>query len=303
MIRRSSLLPALVGGALGLVGGALGAAWYVSARVSPEPRRSFLDAYTFTPWELGVPFEVVSFTSADGLRLSGWWLPQAQSRGVVVGCHGHGGRKDDMLGIGTSIWRAGYSVLLFDFRGRGESDPWPQTLVSREVDDLHAAVAFAHARAPAARLGVIGFSMGAAVALLAAAAEPRVAAVVADSAFTSGREVVVHNIRGFMRLPPEVLVMAADEVVQWRHGYRFSQARPIDAVGRIAPRPLLIIHGAGDTLVPVEHAHQLYQAAGEPRELWVVPEIEHCGAYFLDRPAYCRRVIAFFDQYLASISE
>lgn len=101
--------------------------------------------------------------------------------------------------------------------------------------------------------------------------------------------------------PPEVLVLAADEVVRWRHGYRFSQARPIDAVGQIAPRPLLIIHGAADTLVPVSHAHRLYQAAGEPRELWVVPAIEHCGAYFLDRPAYCRRVSAFLDQYLASL--
>jgi uncharacterized protein len=301
MIFRNPLRSALISGTLGLLGGALGAAWYVSARVSPQPRRTFLDEYTFTPWELGVPFEAVSFSSADGLRLSGWWLPQAQPRGVLIACHGHGGSKDDMLGISTNTWRAGYSVLLFDFRGRGESDPWPQTLVSREVDDLHAAVAFAAARAPAARLAVLGFSMGAAVAILAAATEPRIAAVVADSSFTSGRAVVAHNIRSVMRLPTEALVLAADEFVRLRHGYRFSQARPIDVIGQIAPRPLLIIHGANDTLVPVVHAQQLYQAAGEPRQLWIVPEVEHCGGYFIDRPAYCRRVIAFLDQYLASL--
>jgi uncharacterized protein len=331
MIFRKPLLPALLSGTLGLLGGALAAAWYVSARVSPQPRRTFLDEYTFTPWELGVPFEAVSFSSADGLRLSGWWLPQAQPRGVLIACHGHGGSKDDMLGIGTNTWRAGYSVLLFDFRGRGESDPWPQTLVSREVDDLHAAVAFAAARAPTASLGVLGFSMGAAVAILAAATEPRIAAVVADSSFTSGRAVVAHNVRSLMpmlaasaaapelspqpgtamrqaaiyqriiQLPPEALVLAADEFVRLRHGYRFSQARPIDVVARIAPRPLLIIHGANDTLVPAAHARQLYQAAGEPRQLWIVPEVEHCGGYFIDRPAYCRRVIAFLDQYLASL--
>ena len=298
---RNALLPAFVSGAVGLLGGVVGAAWYVSARVSPEPRRDFLYSYTFTPWELGVPFEEVSFTSADGLRLSGWWLPQEHARGVIVGCHGHGGRKDDMLGIGTSIWRAGFSVLLFDFRGRGSSDPWPQTLVSREVEDLLAAVQFATTRASVAHLGVFGFSMGAAVALLAAATEPRIAAVVADSAFTSGRDVVAHNIRGSLGLPPEMLVVAADEVVRLRHGYRFSQARPIDAVGRIAPRPLLIIHGEGDSMVPVEHAHQLYQRAGEPRDLWIVPGVEHCGGYFLDRPAYCHRVITFFEQYLGSL--
>lgn len=301
MIRRSSLLPLLASGALGALGGTLGAAWYVSTRVSPVPRRTFIDSYTFTPWELGVPYERVSFSSGDGLRLSGWWLPQERPRGVVVGCHGHGGRKDDLLGIGTSVWRAGYSVLLFDFRGRGESDPWPQTLVSREVDDLRAALAYASGREPGARIGVIGFSMGAAVALLAAAEDERIAAVVSDSAFTSGRDVVAHGVRSALRIAPEFLLLAADEVVHRRHGYRFSQVRPIDAVGRIAPRPVLIIHGEGDTTTPVEHAHRLYAAAGEPRELWVVPGVEHCGAYFCDRPAYCQRVIGFFDQYLGSL--
>jgi fermentation-respiration switch protein FrsA (DUF1100 family) len=291
----------VISSALGALGGALGAAWYVSTRVSPEPRRTFQDDYTFTPWELGVTYEPVSFTSADGLRLSGWWLPQAAARGVVISCHGHGGRKDDMLGIGTSMWRAGFSVLLFDFRGRGESDPWPQTLISREVDDLRAAVAFARGREPRARIGVVGFSMGAAVSILAAAEEPDIAAVVADSSFTTGRDVVAHGVRSALRLPPEILVLAADEVVNRRHGYRFSHARPIDAVGRIAPRPVLIIHGEGDTTVPVEHAHRLYAAAGEPCEVWVVPGVEHCGAYFLNRPEYCRRVIDFFDQYLGSL--
>ena len=291
----------LASGLLGAAGGALGVAWYVSSRVSPNPRRTIYDDYVFTPWELGAPYENVRFQSADGLRISGWWLPHASPKGVVIGCHGHGGRKDEMLGIGTNCWRAGYSVLLFDFRGRGESDPWPQTLISREVDDLRAAIAFARARAPEAPLGLVGFSMGGAVSLLAAAEEPGVAAVVADSAFTSGRDVVAHGVRSVLRVPPEMFVLAADELAQRRHGYRFSSARPIEAVSRIAPRPVFIVHGDADTTVPVAHAHRLYEAAGEPRTLWIVPGAEHCGAYFADRPEYCRRVIAFFDQYLTSI--
>lgn len=301
MTRQPSLLPFAVGGTLGTLAGALGAAWYVSLRVSPEPRRTIYDAYTFTPWELGVPYEPVSFASADGLRISGWWLPQERPRGVIVGCHGHSGRKDELLGIGSNCWRAGYSVLLFDFRGRGDSDPWPQTLVSREVDDLRSALAYARGRAPGARLGVIGYSMGAAVSLLAAADDLDVAAVVADSSFTSGREVVAHAVRKVVRLPPEMLVLAADELVHRRHGYRFSRARPVDAVARLAPRPVLIIHGSTDTVVPAEHARQLHAAAGEPRTLWIVEGAEHCGAYFADRVEYCRRVVGFFEQYLGSI--
>jgi uncharacterized protein len=300
MPRRTTLVPTLLSGALGVIGGVLGAAWYVSTRVSPNRPRTYMDAYTFTPWELGVPYEAIAFQSTDGLRLSGWWLPQSATAPVIICCHGHSGSKADNLGIGTNLWRAGYNVVLFDFRGRGDSAPWPQTLISREVDDLLAAVAYARQRLPDAPIGVIGYSMGAAVAILAAAREPAIAALVADSSFTAGADVVAHGVRNTLRIPPRPLVLAADEVVSRRHGYRFSQARPIDAIGAIAPRPVLIIHGENDSITPFGHAHALYAAAGEPRQLWVMPGIEHCGAYFADRPGYCNRVIGFFDQYLGS---
>ncbi len=301
MPRRISLVRTLLSGALGVLGGVLGAAWYVSTRVSPNRARTYQDSYTFTPWELGVPHESITLYSADGLRLSGWWMPHSATAPVIICCHGHSGSKADNLGIATNLWRAGYNLLLFDFRGRGDADPWPHTLISREVDDLLAAVAYARARLLTAPIGVVGYSMGAAVAILAAAREPAIAALVADSSFTAGDDVVAHGVRNTLRIPPRPLVFATDAVVSRRHGYRFSQARPIDAIGKIAPRPVLIIHGASDTLTPSSHAHALYAAAGEPRQLWVVPGLEHCGAYFADRPGYCRRVTGFFDQYLGSL--
>jgi fermentation-respiration switch protein FrsA (DUF1100 family) len=293
------LIPLLASAALGAAGGVFGAAWYVTTRVSPHRPRHYQDSYTFTPWELGVPFEEIRLRSADGLGLTGWWLPRPDARGVVIGSHGHSGSKDDLLGIGTSMWRAGFSVLLFDYRGRGDSDPWPHTLVSREVDDLLAAVAYARARAAGAKIGVVGFSMGAAVAIMAAAREPAIAALVADSSFTAVADVVAYGVRRAVGIPAAPLVRAADEVLARRHGYRFTRARPIDAVGAIAPRPILIVHGAGDSTVPVEHARRLFAAAGQPKDLWVAAGVEHCGAYFLDRAAYCARVNAFFAQHLA----
>lgn len=301
MPRRINLVPTLLSGALGALGGVIGAAWYVSTRVSPDRPRTYQDGYTFTPWELGVPHEPIMFQSADGLGLTGWWLPHSATAPVIICCHGHSGSKADNLGIGTNLWRAGYNILLFDFRGRGDSDAWPHTLISREVDDLLAAVAYAKQRAPEAPIGVVGYSMGAAVAILAAAREPAIAALVADSSFTAGSDVVAHGVRSTLRIPPRPLVLAADEVVARRHGYRFSHARPIDAIGKIAPRPVMIIHGEDDKITPSSHAHALYAAAGEPRRLWVAPGLDHCGAYFADRPGYCKRVIDFFDQYLGSL--
>lgn len=301
MPRRFPLLSTLFSGAIGALGSVIGAAWYVSTRVSPTPPRTYQDAYTFTPWELSVPFEDVTLHSADGLRLAAWWMPHSAAAPVIICCHGHSSTKADNLGIGTNLWRAGYNILLFDFRGRGDSAAWPHTLISREVDDLLAAVAYVRQRAPHAPIGVVGYSMGAAVAILAAAREPAIAALVADSSFTAGADVVAHGVRSILRIPPRPLVLAADEVVARRHGYRFSHARPIDAITTIAPRPVLIIHGENDSTTPVSHAHALYAAAGEPRQLWIAAGLEHCGAYFADRQGYCKRVSDFFDQYLYAL--
>jgi len=69
-------------------------------------------------------------------------------------------------------------------------------------------------------------------------------------------------------------------------------------VGNLAPRPIFIIHSTGDKIVPYQHAIWLYEAAGEPKELWIVEDVAHCGAYFIDRPAYCRRVADFFARSL-----
>ncbi|NTV63032.1 MAG: alpha/beta fold hydrolase [Oscillochloris sp.] len=301
MNRRANLLPLLASAALGVAGGVFGAAWYVTTRVSPRHPRHYSDSYIFTPWELGAPYETFSLRSADGLTLTGWWLPRPESHEVIIGSHGHSGSKDDLLGIGTSLWRAGFNVLLFDYRGRGDSDPWPHSLVSREVDDLLAAVAYAQSRVAGARIGVVGFSMGAAVAIMAAGREPAIAALVADSSFTAVADVVAHGVRQTLGVPPAPLIRAADEVLARRHGYRFTQARPIDFVGAISPRPIMIIHGADDSTVPVEQARQLYAAAGQPKQLWIVDHVEHCGGYFADRPTYCERTTAFFNQHLKSV--
>ncbi len=302
MFNNTNPLPLILSAAAGAIGGALGVAWYVSDRINPVPRRTYFDTYTFTPWELGVPFEEVTLQTPDGLKLSAWWMTHPDARSVVIGCHGHTGSKADLLGIGTGTWRAGHNVLLFDFRGRGYSDPWPNTLVSREVEDLLTAVAFVRERMPDARIGVVGFSMGAAVAILAAAQEPAIAAVVADSPFATATEVIANGLRQTLRIPADPLIAITDALVERRHGYRLSRVRPVDAVSKLAPRPLLLIHGTADTLIPVGHAHQIFAAAGQPKELWLCEEAEHCGGYFADRNAYVARVTTFFDQYLCSIT-
>jgi alpha-beta hydrolase superfamily lysophospholipase len=283
------------GGAI--VAGVLGLAAYTSYRLNAPRRRSLYDDFTVSPWEVQVPHELVSFQTDDGLTLRGWWLPQPDSKRVIVGFTGHRGAKHELLGIGSGLWRAGNNVLLFDFRGRGDSDVAPLSLVHNELPDARAALRYARERMPDARLGVIGYSMGAAVAILVAAADPTIQAVVADSPFASIRDVLT-NVYQRRRLPPRFLLELSDVINRWRYGYQFEAVRPVDVVADIAPRPLFIIHGSADSLIPVEQGERLYAAAGEPKELWIVENAIHCGAYFLDRPGYVQRVTTFFEEAL-----
>lgn len=259
-------------------------------------KRTYRDRYFVTPWELQVPFEPVEFKATDGIVLRGWWLPR-ESANVIVGCSGLDGAKDDLIGIGTFLWRSGYNVLLFDCRDRGESDPAPRSPGYREINDLEGAIRLARAKAPGARVGVIGFSMGAAVAIQTAASDTGIAAVVADASYAALGDLIASRFDRW-HLPGGLMLRLTDIFNQMALGYRMSCLHPAYAVQRIAPRPLLLIHGGDDSLIPAAHARRIFENAGEPKELWIAEGADHCGAYFLDREAYCRRVAAFFDRAL-----
>lgn len=289
MRRLTTALASLSGGAaLGVLGVAGYTAWSLNG-----PRRPWPD-YAFTPFEVRADSEDVRFATADGVGLAGWWLDQPGSGTVVICAHGHRGTKSDMLGIGSGLWRAGHTVLLFDFRGNGDSDDGPQSLSHHEQADLRAAIDLAASRRPDARIVVVGFSMGASTAILEGATDPRVAAFVLDSPFSTMGEVVAANYRRY-RLPSEPIVPLADLINRLRYGYSYAQVRPLDAAPALAPRPVLLIHGTDDRVIPYDHAVQLARAAGPNCELVTFEGVDHCGAYFEDRQGYIDRVARFLD--------
>jgi uncharacterized protein len=242
-------------------------------------------------------FEAVSFPTPDGLRLRGWFVPAQHPKGTLVLCHGYAGDCSPDFIYAALLRGAGYNALFFDFRGHGSSDGRRTSLVYLERVDLLAALDFLKSR-DIPRVALLGFSMGGAIALATAPTSPMVAGVISDCAFAELSQViqVAAVARGFPKWISPFLgwLTVAFASVQVRANM-FS-ADPIHWVGKIAPRPVLIMHAGADRDVPAVQARQLFAAAHEPKELWIVPNAEHRRIEQVAPDEYRQRVIDFLDR-------
>ena len=245
--------------------------------------------------------EEVYFPSRDGLRLHGLYLPGPDGSPVLLLCHGYYRSLTETFSLGCELNRLGYHVLLFDFRGCGLSAGRFTTLGYREAADVLGAVDYLRERLGQRPLGVLGLSMGAVAALRAAADCPAIAAVVADSAYADLRDTVRHKTKDVLRLPFLVgLGWASIRIGEWLSGGDLAAVRAVDAVASAkgGPRPLLLIHGERDDYLPPDNAQRLFQAAGEPKELWLAPGSGHAMARLDHGREYVARVHAFFQRHL-----
>ncbi len=178
------------------------------------------------------------------------------------------------------------------------SDRAPITFGIKEVLELQAVIAFARKRISNARIGLLGYSMGAVVTLLGAAGEPGVQALVLDSPFSDLRTLLIENVRHSTKLPGAPFVWLAGVMLWLRTRCRLSDCSPQAVLSSLEPRPLFFIHGGADVVTSVNHSRRLYDAYRGPREIWIVQGAPHTGAYFADRPLYVERVAGFFARHL-----
>ena len=285
-----------------LLWGVVGAVWLAHARaaVLVHPRRSHPMR---TPADLGVvQWHEVQFPSADGLLLRGWFIPPDPlgDGALLIYVHGLADNRGGLLEQAVMLRAHGYGALLFDLRNHGESEGTVTTLGYAEVDDLRGAVTYALTRPEvnAERIGVIGRSMGGAVAIRGAACIPEVRAVAVQSTYSSVEDNVAEGVRAFAGLPPFFFAPLVIWFGEREAGLDIRQVRPIDDVGQISPRAILFIHGEQDGAIPVENSLRLYEAAKEPKELYLVPHAGHGGFLAVARSEFEQRVVGFFDTYL-----
>ena len=248
-----------------------------------------------TPGEIGLDYEDVRFTTDDGVSVSGWLIPAArETRTAVIVLHGFTGHRLANLPEFVPWLNERHNVLMFDFRGHGQSDARSVTLGSHERRDVAAAVRFIESRG-LGPVALFGISMGASIAI-AAAPDLAVAAVVADAPFAQLHHPVANRMRqvGYPLADVGARIIVAGAALRTRSWL----ADPIRAVRRLAPRALLVIAPREDRLISWRQGAALFAAAGEPKELWVVDGAAHGEAYLAEPAEYRERVLAFLERYV-----
>ncbi len=222
---------------------------------------------------------------ADGLELAAeLHVPQAGGpQPVVCICHGIPATPPDPTDRGYALLaqrfcEAGFITLIFNFRGTGKSEG--NLDMAGWTRDLQGALDFLYARpeADTTHLCLLGFSGGAAVAVYTAARDHRVSAVAgcacpADFGVLRQREATADTIQRLRQIGVIKDKGFPPSVEEWEKA--FESISPIKWIDRIAPRPLLLAHGTADELIPLEHARRLYDKAGDPKELRVIPGAGH----------------------------
>jgi len=252
-----------------------------------------------TPDQLGCPYEAVQFQASDGVRLAAWLIRADPERPWIILCHGLGANRADLLDMAAGLYRANFNLLLMDFRGHGESRGRMSSFGWREQRDLEGALAFLGQQPdiPARPYGFYGISMGGSVGLMVAARDERLGAVAADSPFTDLRTSISQHLKlMFPWLPRMPFGWFCEVTYRLWFGAWPAQFSPLAAAPALSPRPLLLIQSAGDVRVPLEGARQIHQAAGEPKELWVIPVADHLAGYSHDPEAYITRLATFFEK-------
>jgi fermentation-respiration switch protein FrsA (DUF1100 family) len=244
-------------------------------------------------------YQSVQFITPDGLTLKGWYIAPPSNGGLVIFVHGLNGNRSELIDEVDFVTAAGYGALLFDLRNHGESEGDVTTLGLEEVLDVEAAVGFVRQTAGAdIPVALFGHSMGGATVLLATERIPEIRAVIAESAYTSVEDNISEGVRGLTGLPPFPFAPLIVFFGEREAGVDIRSVRPLDVVGQSNPIPLLFIHGELDGLILPQNSRKLYEAAGEPKELYIVQSAGHGGFLEAAPEEYPRRILAFLEKYM-----
>jgi fermentation-respiration switch protein FrsA (DUF1100 family) len=252
-----------------------------------------------TPLAYGLAYEDVLIVSSDEIELVGWYIP-SKSGAAVIAQHGYKSNRGEMLNEAAILAEHGYGVLITSVRAHDYSGGEQISFGLKEMDDLEAWYQYLLGREDVdpGRIGMLGNSYGGALAIQYAAQQPAIRAVVAHSAFSSLEDTVGTSVSHFANVPrfpfaPLIVFWAEQEA-----GFKAADINTIHWVSKLSPRPIFLLQGGADTSISPDSGQRLFEAAGEPKELWFEPELDHVMFDGARAQEFESRMIGFFDRYL-----
>ncbi|MFX0548988.1 alpha/beta hydrolase [Hathewaya histolytica] len=266
---------------------------------------------TNSPKNYGLSYENVSFHSKyDDILLKGWWIPaqnngkHKESKKTIIFAHGYGDNRAlmdiEIINIAKRLCNEGYNVLTFDFRAAGESEGKIVSLGEFEKYDLLTAVDFARNNKQSEKIGLVGWSMGAATSILVGEMSKDVQAVVADSPFASLEGYLKANLPYWTHLPDFPFTNIILGVLPYIIGVDIADVNGLKAIPNYKNKDLLLIHGKGDLAISYKESEKLYNIArkDEHVKLWITEKAEHIRTYKLYKKEYEKNILDFFHNSL-----
>ena len=263
---------------------------------------------------LGLDYEEVTLHTADQYTLSGWYVaasPDSSSRSTgVILVHGGGRDRRAFLRHVRMFHAEGFEVLLFDFREHGMSQGTGKgfTYGVKERYDVCTAARYLRERCGLRTLVAIGTSVGGSACIMAAAIDSNIDIVIAENPITTvgylQQRHINHIMGGYMTHTwlSQFFFTIFHRLCRLWLNYRVGnvpskKCQALHTISRIAPRPIFLMHGTADEVVPVEHSQTLFDLAHEPKELWVAPDGFHCGLYDMFPKEFRERVVNFIRRH------
>ena len=272
-----------------------GVSYFIASGVTGAEREELEDH----PTDYGVEYEDVEFPSRKGdVTLQGWYLPSPGCGPSLILVHGISGNRSSRQAteIAAHLVEECFNVLLFDLRAHGTSGGDRITGGIDEAEDVLGAYDYMKSRGiDRHQIGVLGRSMGAGAAVLAAEAEPDIRALVLEGTYAEVYELIAFEVGRKTPVPEwiaPVFIPGASVLANVLYGIDLGRLAPERAVENI-DLPILVIHGEDDTRIPTEHGIRVHEAAPSGSRRWIVPGTDHVEAFESYPEEYVDRVVDY----------
>ncbi|MCG8334192.1 MAG: alpha/beta hydrolase [Proteobacteria bacterium] len=276
-------------------------AWYISSGLlQPEKTKCDKENYVYcgTPAELGLRYRNTIIRTVDDVAISAWYIPGEKNYPGIVLIPGIGDTRHVGLRYAPSLHAAGFNLLLIDLRNSGKSGGHFNSMGYHERKDVHAAINHLLYRRRASSAGVFGFSTGAGIAILAMAENKNIKVGVFESGFTNFDSVVSNELTRQYGTKASILYPLITGLFQIRSRAEIASLNPQQAIAKISPRPVFVIHGNADPVVDFKQGKSLFVAAKQPKRFWPVFNSGHVQSWQADKQRAEKEIPSFFASHL-----